>query len=121
MSRIFLELFNLSIAASWLICAVLLIRLMFKKIAPKWVSCCLWALVAARLIIPFSLESNLSLLPSDKVVNTDAVFSETVFPNDDYYQGDTPENDTPIDGEAEDNSDDSGNVGNENEYPDKES
>ncbi len=120
MSRIFLELFNLSIAASWLICAVLLIRLMFKKIAPKWVSCCLWALVAVRLIIPFSLESNLSLLPSDKVVNTDAVFSETVFPNDDYYQGDIPENDTPVDGEPEDNSGDLGNAGNENEYPDKE-
>ena len=63
MEAVFLKLVNMSITAGWLIMAVLLLRLVFKK-APKWVFCLLWGLVAIRLICPFSMESMLSLIPS---------------------------------------------------------
>lgn len=62
MDVIFLKLFDMSIAAGWLILAVIVLRLFLKK-APKWLTCMLWALVAIRLICPFSLESPLSLIP----------------------------------------------------------
>ncbi len=67
MSAVFLKLLNLSITASWLILAVILVRVLFKK-APKWISCVLWGLVALRLICPFSWESALSLIPSRETV-----------------------------------------------------
>ncbi len=67
MSQIFLTVFNLSIAACWLIAAVLLVRLAFGKRMPKWISCCLWGLVAVRLLIPFTWESNLSLVPNSRL------------------------------------------------------
>lgn len=68
MSVVFLKILNISITAGWLILAVILIRLFFKK-APKWLSCLLWGLVALRLLIPFSFESALSLIPSGEVVS----------------------------------------------------
>ncbi len=67
MSTVFLKILNLSYSASWLILAVVIVRLLLKK-APKWINCLLWALVAVRLILPFSLESAMSLLPSGEVV-----------------------------------------------------
>ena len=67
MAAIFLKLLNMSIAAGWLILAVLVLRLLLKK-APKWVSCLLWAIVAVRLVSPFSLESAWSLIPSAETV-----------------------------------------------------
>ena len=67
MAAIFLKLLNMSIAAGWLILAVLVLRLFLKK-APKWVSCLLWAIVAVRLVCPFSLESGWSLIPSAETV-----------------------------------------------------
>ena len=67
MSALFLSVLNLAINASWLILAVVVVRLLLKK-APKWISCLLWGLVAVRLLCPVSLESALSLLPSGKVV-----------------------------------------------------
>ncbi len=70
MSTIFLKIINLSYSASWLILAVIVVRLLLKK-APGWVSCLLWALVALRLMIPFSFQSALSLLPSSEVVPAD--------------------------------------------------
>ncbi|MBO4615727.1 MAG: hypothetical protein J5717_00095 [Lachnospiraceae bacterium] len=67
MSGVFLKILNMSITASWLIAAVILVRLLLKK-APKWVTCLLWAVVAVRLICPFSIESALSLVPTDAPV-----------------------------------------------------
>ena len=69
MSNVFLKCFNLSITAGWLILAVILVRLLLKK-APKRIVCLLWALVAVRLICPFSIESALSLVPSAETVDT---------------------------------------------------
>ncbi|MBE6551353.1 MAG: hypothetical protein E7665_04380 [Ruminococcaceae bacterium] len=63
MSQLFLKILNMSISASYIVLAVLLLRTFFKK-APKWISVVLWGIVGIRLISPFSIESILSLIPS---------------------------------------------------------
>lgn len=75
MGDIFLKLLNMSIAASWLILAVLLLRLLLRK-TPKWIHCLLWGFVAVRLICPFSIESAYSLIPSAETVQTDKITDE---------------------------------------------
>ena len=70
MNELFLKIINMSISASWLILAVLILRLVLKK-APKWVNVLLWGIVAARLICPFSFESALSLIPSSETIPLD--------------------------------------------------
>ena len=68
MSELFLEIVNRSIAASWIVIAVLILRFCLKK-APKWVNVLLWGIVAVWLIFPFSIESALSLIPSAETVS----------------------------------------------------
>lgn len=68
MESFFLNLVNLSIAASWLVPAVILLRFLLKK-APKWVSCLLWGIVGIRLVLPFFPESVLSLVPSAQTLD----------------------------------------------------
>ncbi len=63
----FLKLANTSISASWLVLAILVLRLVLKK-APKWVDVLLWGIVAVRLICPFTIESALSLIPSTQTI-----------------------------------------------------
>ena len=67
MSELFLKIINMSISASWLVLAVLLLRFVLKK-APKWVNVLLWGIVAVRLAFPFSIESALSLIPSAETI-----------------------------------------------------
>ena len=68
MSEIFLQIINMSISASYIVLAVILLRLLLRK-APKWISVLLWGIVAVRLVCPFSIESVLSLIPSAEVVS----------------------------------------------------
>lgn len=68
MAAVFLKLLNLSISASWLVLAVLALRLVLRR-APKWVNVLLWGMVALRLMLPFSVESALSLIPSAETVS----------------------------------------------------
>ena len=70
MNDLFLKIINMSISASWLVLAVLLLRFVLKK-APKWVNVLLWGIVAVRLAFPFSIESALSLIPSAETVPMD--------------------------------------------------
>ena len=63
MNMFFLKIINMSIAASWLVLAVLVLRQVIKK-APKWANVLLWGIVAVRLVCPFSVESDFSLIPS---------------------------------------------------------
>ena len=63
MSDIFIKIFNLSVTASWAVLAVILLRLILKK-APKWVRCMLWGIVGLRLLLPFSIESIFSIIPT---------------------------------------------------------
>ena len=76
MSDIFLKTLNMSIAASWLILAVVLLRFVLKK-APKWILILLWGIVALRLVVPFSFESALSLIPSAQTFNSHNIQYET--------------------------------------------
>ena len=74
MAAVFLKLLNLSISASWLVLAVLVLRLVSKR-SPKWMNVLLWGIVALRLVLPFSIESALSLIPSAETVSPVAVQS----------------------------------------------
>ena len=60
MTDIFLRIVELSWQAGVLALAVMLARLALRR-APKWAVCLLWALVAVRLVLPFSLQSPVSL------------------------------------------------------------
>ena len=72
MAAVFLKLLNLSISASWLVLAVLVLHLLSKR-SPKWMNVLLWGIVALRLVLPFSIESALSLIPSAETVSPAAV------------------------------------------------
>lgn len=76
MEAVFLKLINLSISAGWLVLAILVLRLVFRK-APRWIFCLLWALVALRLVCPISLESALSLVPSAQTLPPDILDTAT--------------------------------------------
>ncbi len=68
MTELFLSLVNMSISASWIVIVVFFLRAALKK-APKWITMLLWAIVALRLICPFTFESVLSLIPSAETIN----------------------------------------------------
>ena len=67
MRAVFLQILNMSVKASWLILAVLAVRVLLRR-APKWAVCLLWGLVFVRLLCPLSVESTLSWLPSQAAV-----------------------------------------------------
>ena len=68
MNTLFWKLLNMSISAGWLILAVMALRLLLRK-APKGLRCALWGIVALRLVLPFSLESPVSLIPNRETVS----------------------------------------------------
>lgn len=70
MEKIFVSLLNMSITAGWIVVILVLLRPLIKKL-PKWVGCTLWALVGVRLLLPFSFESVLSLIPSVETIPPD--------------------------------------------------
>lgn len=72
MEMIFLNVFNRSLAAGWLILAVIVVRFLLKK-APRRLSCVLWAVVAVRLLCPFFPASSFSLIPSRETISAEAV------------------------------------------------
>ncbi len=75
MDALFLKLLNMSITAGWIVLAVVLLRLLLKK-APKWISCLLWALVGVRLVLPFSFESRVSVVPSVETVPQEIIYAQ---------------------------------------------
>ena len=76
LSDIFLKIFNMSMAAVWIILAVILLRLLLKR-APKFIICLLWGLAGIRLICPFSFESFLSIIPSAQLINPNIIAYST--------------------------------------------
>ena len=76
MSGFFLSIVNMSISASWIVLAVLILRLLLKK-APKWITVLLWGIVAIRLICPFSIESVMSLIPSAETISPEIMMENT--------------------------------------------
>lgn len=81
MESVFLNLVNLSVNASYLAIAIVLLRFILKK-SPKWVNCLLWGLLGLRLVFPFSLESVFSLIPSNEFVDPNMI-------NKNYFDIDT--------------------------------
>ncbi len=75
MEAVFLKLVNMSITTSWLVLAVMVLRLLLKKV-PKAIIVIMWAFVGVRLICPFSFESVLSLIPSAETIPEDIVYSD---------------------------------------------
>ncbi len=75
MAQIFLKIANMSISASWIVLAVLVLRLLLKK-APKWINSILWGIVGLRLIMPFSFESILSLIPSSETISPEIMMDK---------------------------------------------
>ena len=73
----FSNILNASITASWVILAVLVLRLLLKK-APKWTHVALWGLVALRLLLPFPIESVFSLIPSTETLPHEILAYEPV-------------------------------------------
>lgn len=76
MEALFLKLFNMSVTASWIVLAVIILRPLLKK-APKAVTVFLWGLVGIRLIFPISFESVLSLIPSGEILPNDILTTKT--------------------------------------------
>lgn len=72
MDEIFSAVLRVSLWANWLVLAVMVLRLLLRR-APKGMVCLLWGLVALRLLLPFSIQSPVSLMPEST-----AVFQETV-------------------------------------------
>ena len=79
MTDVFLKLLNMSIAASWVVLAAVVFRALFRK-APRWISLVMWGTVALRLVIPFSVESPLSMIPTTESFGTAGAYpSQIVF------------------------------------------
>ena len=85
LGHILMQFINISINASWLVLAVVLLRLLMKK-APKWVNCILWGLVAIRLVVPVPVESVLSLIPSSEPLPVANIYNpDSNIANNHYY------------------------------------
>lgn len=76
MTELFLKLVNMSISAGWLVLAVAVLRLFLHK-APKWLWPVLWGGVGLRLVLPASIKSALSLIPSAETFSPDIVYQTT--------------------------------------------
>ncbi len=75
MEKVFVEVLNMGLTATWVVLAVLAVRALCHK-APKYLTVCLWALVGLRLVCPFLAESILSLIPSAEIVSPDILLAE---------------------------------------------
>lgn len=64
MGKIFTVICERGISAGYVILAVIVLRLLFRK-SPRWVMGILWALVALRLICPIVVESPFSVVPKE--------------------------------------------------------
>ncbi len=74
MAELFLRFVNVSISACWIVLAAVFFRFIFKS-APKWISVVMWGVVALRLVLPFSIKSELSILPSAETVSPKIMYT----------------------------------------------
>lgn len=86
MNELFTKLLNLSISAGWLVLAIALLRVLFRK-APKWLFPMLWSLVGLRLLIPNPPKSSLSLVPDISEIGVVAVGAVSAKANLASYAG----------------------------------
>ena len=79
MEKLFGEILSMSVDSVWLIIAVIAVRAVLQK-SPKYFRKILWALVGLRLVIPFSFESALSLIPHKVPQAADRAVGQVVAP-----------------------------------------
>lgn len=75
MAELFLRVVNISISASWIVPAIIILRIILKN-APKWINPVLWGIVGLRLIMPFSIKSALSLIPSTEIISPEIMYAQ---------------------------------------------
>lgn len=75
MEKVFVEILNMGLTATWIVLAVLVVRALCRK-APGSLIVGMWALVGLRLVCPFLAESILSLIPSAEIVSPDILSAE---------------------------------------------
>ena len=97
MGELFRNVLNASVQGGVVIAAGLILRLVLKK-APKKYICLLWILAGLRLLMPFSIESNLSLQPQREPVTQEA-WQELndygqILPEDAQFE--LPQEDAPV-------------------------
>ena len=71
MTQVFLKLLNMSLTAIPLVIAAAAFRLAFRR-GPKWIRCLMWGLVALRLMIPFTFDSPVGVIPDAEPVKLTA-------------------------------------------------
>lgn len=94
--NLFIKLLGMSIEASLIAAAVIAMRLIFRR-APKWTHCVMWALVAIKLLCPFTLRSGLSVMPSENPIeqsikNSITIVSQEGKTTDSFQDADTSSN-----------------------------
>ena len=95
MEMAFTKVLTMSISASWLVLAVAALRVLLKK-SPKWIHVALWALVALRLVCPFSLESTFSLIPEKTTEQIVESISGGYYGECKIYSKGSPQYDTAV-------------------------
>jgi len=73
MSQFMTHLIYSSFSGAVLIAFVMLLRPVLTKKAPRWIACVLWGMVGVRLLVPFSLESEWSILPEMELSQDETV------------------------------------------------
>lgn len=76
MENIFIKILNQSIAAGWLIIAIIILRMIFKRYT-KTLLTAFWAVAALRLVLPFSVKSVFSLIPNAATVPETILYDNT--------------------------------------------
>lgn len=71
MKELFSGFLSVSLSGSLILCLVLIMRIIFQK-APRALICILWAMAFLRLLLPFQIESSLSLRPETPVFSVSA-------------------------------------------------
>lgn len=75
MDGLFIDIMNNAIVSSLLIVAILILRLVLKRV-PKWIHCLLWGLVAIKLLVPVNIESPVGILPNTSPIPRDITVAE---------------------------------------------
>ncbi len=72
MTELFWYVADAAFAAGWVVLALCLFRLLYRRYLPRWLAVLMWGLVAIRLICPLGIESDMSVMPEplSHTVNT---------------------------------------------------
>lgn len=75
MTELFFAAVNLSIQAGWLVLAIVVLRFLLRRV-PRWIFLLLWGMVGLRLVLPFSVESAWSLIPSAETISPSVLYMD---------------------------------------------